>query len=106
VRVPVTYVTMAFRQGSRWTHLATAIAKFLSTPVQEGTSRTEERPAWMRDGAKAVLLEGAVTLRLSASRSIRTTYGGWPAPAQASRYAWRSQPSWHPRTTIPTTEMR
>ena len=61
MRVPVTYVTMAFRQRSRWTHLVTAIAKFLSTPVQEGTSRTEERPAWMRDGAKAALLEGAVT---------------------------------------------
>ena len=75
----------------------------LSAPVQEGTSRMEERPAWMRDGAKALLLEGAVTYRSSASRSTRTTYGGWPAHAQASRYARRSQPSWQPRTTIPAT---
>ena len=30
----------------------------------------------------------------------------WLAHAQASRCAWRSQPSWQPRTTIPTTEMR
>lgn len=26
--------------------------------TQEGTSRMEERPAWMWDGAKAALLEG------------------------------------------------
>ena len=73
----------------------------LSAPVQEGTSRMEERPAWMRDGAKALLLEGAVTYRSSASRSTRTTYGaGWRTPRRAGARGDHSRPGSRGRQSL------
>lgn len=58
VRVSITYVMMAFQTGKQMNLFRHHDRQASEGAVQEGTSRIGERPAWMRDGAKAALLEG------------------------------------------------
>jgi hypothetical protein len=58
VRVSIPHVMMAFRTGEQMKLFRHYDGQASERAVQEGASRTEERPAWMRDGVKAALLEG------------------------------------------------
>lgn len=51
MRVPVTYVMMAFRTGEHMDLFRHHDRQASERAVREGTGRMEERPDWMRDGA-------------------------------------------------------
>lgn len=54
----ITYVMMAFRTGEQMNLCRYHDRHASERAVQQGTSQREERPAGMRDGAKAALVAG------------------------------------------------
>jgi hypothetical protein len=63
MRVPVTRVMMAFRTGEQM-DLFGHHDRVSERRVREDAGRIEDRPDWMRDGAKAALLEGDCDLEV------------------------------------------
>ena len=82
---------------------STSISQRPAAPGHEPNGRAPRLDAGRREGRA---LGRGRDLEVVGESFYQDNLRRWLAHAQASRCAWRSQPSWQPRTTIPTTEMR